>query len=68
MPADNANGAATMSVTLHDDGGTANGGDDTSDTKTFTITVNPVNDAPSFTKGADPTRSWRNSRLPAPPR
>jgi large repetitive protein len=45
-PAANAFGTATVSVTLHDDGGTANGGDDTSDTKTFTITVNPVNDAP----------------------
>jgi Bacterial Ig domain len=66
-PADNANGTATVSVTLHDDGGTANGGDDTSDTKTFTITVNPVNDAPNFTKGADPTRSWRYSSLPGPP-
>jgi len=40
-PADNANGTATVSVTLHDDGGTANGRDDTSDTKTFAITVNP---------------------------
>ena len=66
-PNGNASGTATVSVELKDDGGTANGGDDTSDTKTFTITVNPVNDAPSFTKGADPTRSWRFSRLPGPP-
>jgi hypothetical protein len=37
---------------LHDNGGTANGGVDTSAAQTFTITVNPVNDAPSFTAGA----------------
>jgi VCBS repeat-containing protein len=39
-PAAGARGSATVSVTLTDDGGTANGGDDTSTTKTFTITVN----------------------------
>ncbi|HOX01951.1 MAG TPA: Ig-like domain-containing protein [Candidatus Paceibacterota bacterium] len=54
-PADNANGAATVTVVLMDDGGTDNGGDDTSDPQTFTITVNAVNDPPSFTKGADQT-------------
>src|SRR6185369_9464144 len=47
-----ANGTATVSVSLKDDGGTANGGVDTT-TQTFNITVNAVNDAPSFTKGAD---------------
>ena len=45
----NANGQATITVVLKDDGGTANGGNDTSTPKTFTITVNSVNDAPSFT-------------------
>ena len=54
-PAANANGSATVSVQLHDNGGIANGGVDTSGTQTFTITVTPVNDAPSFTKGADQT-------------
>lgn len=54
-PAANANGAATVNVRLQDDGGTANGGQDTSDPQIFTITVNPVNDAPSFTKGGDQT-------------
>jgi Bacterial Ig domain len=54
-PAANANGTATVSVYLMDDGGTANGGDDTSSTYTFTITVNAVNDAPSFTSGGDVT-------------
>src|SRR5205823_3991596 len=52
-PAANASGAATVTVRVHDDGGVANGGVDTSAPQTFTITVNPVNDAPSFTKGAD---------------
>jgi hypothetical protein len=49
----NANGSATVTVTAKDNGGTANGGNDTSASQTFTITVNAVNDAPSFTKGAD---------------
>jgi VCBS repeat-containing protein len=49
----NANGAATVSVRAHDNGGTANGGVDTSAWQTFTITVTSVNDAPSFTKGSD---------------
>jgi len=53
--APDANGSATVSVTAHDDGGTANGGVDTSATKTFTITVTPVNDAPSFTAGGNRT-------------
>ena len=52
-PAANANGSATVSVTAKDDGGTANGGSDTSALQTFTITINSVNDAPSFTRGAD---------------
>jgi VCBS repeat-containing protein len=55
-PAANANGTATVSVKIHDDGGTANGGVDTSDEQTFTITVNAVNDVPSFQKGADQTK------------
>src|SRR3989442_767810 len=50
-----ANGSATVTVTLSDNGGTANGGVDTSATQTFTITVTPVNDVPSFTKGANQT-------------
>ena len=50
-PAPDANGSATVTVTAHDDGGTANGGSDTSAPRTFTLTVDPVNDAPSFSKG-----------------
>src|SRR5205085_1734059 len=45
-PAPNANGTATVTVTLSDNGGTANGGVDTSAAVTFTITVNAVDDAP----------------------
>ena len=49
----NANGSATVSVTLSDDGGVASGGHDTSPTQTFTISVTPVNDPPTFIKGAN---------------
>ena len=51
----NVSGSATIDVVLKDNGGTANGGQDTSTTASFSITVNPVNDAPSFTKGANQT-------------
>src|SRR5829696_2590497 len=54
-PATNAFGTATVTVFAQDNGGMANGGDDTSDTQTFTITVTGVNDAPSFTAGGDVT-------------
>lgn len=54
-PAVNANGVATVTVIAEDDGGTANGGDPTSDPQTFTITLTAVNDAPSFVKGIDVT-------------
>jgi hypothetical protein len=56
-PAADANGSATVSVALSDDGGTANGGDDTSGTQTFTVTVTAVNDAPSFTLAASPDQT-----------
>ena len=56
-PADNASGSATVTVTLMDDGGTANGGTDTSAPQTFMITVNPVNDPPTFTLPADPDQT-----------
>jgi hypothetical protein len=55
-PASNANGSATITIVLKDNGGTANGGVDTSaPPQTFTIIVNPVNDAPSFTRGPNQT-------------
>ncbi len=59
--APNANGSATVSVSLHDNGGLANGGSDTSPVQTFTITVTPVNDAPTFVKGANITISAESS-------
>ena len=52
-PAANANGSATVTAVLQDNGGTLNGGVDTSAPHQFTITVTAVNDAPSFTKGAN---------------
>src|SRR6185369_2228570 len=42
----NANGTAVITVILKDNGGTADGGEDTSKPQSFNITVNPVNDAP----------------------
>jgi len=41
-PDPNADGQATVSVSLMDDGGTANGGSDSSSEKSFTITVQGV--------------------------
>lgn len=46
-PASNANGSAVVSVHISDNGGTANGGVDTSPTQMFTITVTAVNDPPA---------------------
>ncbi|NIV46301.1 MAG: tandem-95 repeat protein, partial [Gammaproteobacteria bacterium] len=54
-PAADANGSATITVTLSDDGGTPNGGSDTSAAQNFDITVNAVNDAPSFVVGSNQT-------------
>ena len=48
-----ANGQALVSVFLRDDGGVADGGDDTSLIRTFTITVTPVNDQPGAVAGSD---------------
>jgi len=52
-PAADANGSSTITLTLSDDGGTANGGVDTSPSQTFTINVTAVNDAPSFASGGN---------------
>ncbi len=54
-PAPDQSGQAQVSVSLKDDGGSADGGSDTSAAQTFTIEVKPVNDAPAFTKGPDLT-------------
>ncbi len=45
-PAANVNGSATITLVLMDNGGTANGGVDTSAPQSVTIAVTPVNDAP----------------------
>ncbi len=52
-PAPNANGLAVITVRIHDNGGSSNGGVDLSSPQTFNITVNAVNDVPSFTVGAN---------------
>jgi uncharacterized repeat protein (TIGR01451 family) len=76
-PKADANGVATIGVKIHDDGGTANGGVNTSAEQTFTITITPVNDAPTFTAGTIPTVSesgtlqtvsgWLTSKSAGPP-
>ena len=47
-------GASTLTITTNDNGNSGSGGAK-SDTDTVAITVNPVNDAPSFTPGATVT-------------
>ncbi len=47
-----AHGSATITVRAKDDGGTLNGGSDTSATQSFTITITPVNDPPVATADA----------------
>src|SRR5262249_8067287 len=66
-PAANANGSATITLVLKDNGGTDNGGVDTSAAQTFTITVNPVNDAPVLDNSGAPALPPipRNSTNPA---
>ncbi|NLG96041.1 MAG: tandem-95 repeat protein [Chloroflexi bacterium] len=54
-PAPNQYGQAHISVVLRDDGGTANGGSDTSPATTITVDVLPVNDPPAFTAGPNIT-------------
>ena len=50
-PAADANGLATITVTAIDNGGTANGGIEHQRPSTLTITVDPVNDAPTLQRG-----------------
>ncbi|MBI5773062.1 MAG: TIGR03790 family protein [Verrucomicrobia bacterium] len=53
-PATNANGTATITMIVSDDGGTANGGVNAL-TNTFLVTIIPVNDAPTLTPLANLT-------------
>lgn len=50
-PAPNASGTVTVTVQVRDNGG----GNDLSAARTFTITIKPVNDAPTLTLGTSPT-------------
>jgi len=58
-PNPSAGGTATISINLKDNGGTANGGADTSATQTFTITVTPIGGFFSF--AASSTTTTENS-------
>jgi hypothetical protein len=60
----NTSGTAQITVTVTDNGGTANGGVNTSAPQVFTITVNGINDAPSFNAANPPgkqRRCWRTN-------
>ena len=48
-------GTATVTVVAKDNGGTANGGVDTSAARTFTVTITDVNEAPTISVIADQT-------------
>lgn len=67
-PAPNTSGSATVTVILKDNGGTANGGVDTSASQTFTIAVSGVNDAPviqSITLSPDPIAKGSSTTISA---
>ena len=64
--APNAFGSATVTVTAMDDGGTANGGQDTSAAQQFTITVNAVNDPPVVTSSTISYTAVGNTLLRVP--
>ena len=63
-PAPNAFGSADITLVLQDNGGTANGGVDTSAPSViFTITVTPVNDAPTLTNATIAYATAGNTQL-----
>ncbi|QDV11468.1 Cadherin domain protein [Rosistilla oblonga] len=55
--APNAYGQSVLTIRARDDGGTENDGKDTSTTQTATITITPVNDAPTGITFASPNVS-----------
>ena len=59
-PAANSSGTSTFTVTAQDAGGTANGSD-TSAPQTFTVTVNFVNQPPTFTLAGNPPTVNQNA-------
>src|SRR2546422_329876 len=59
-PVANASGSAIVTVTVMDDGGTANGGVDQV-TRTFTVNVTAVNDPPTLNAIADPAPILENA-------
>src|SRR5438067_1880798 len=65
-PALNSNGTALVTVQLHDDGGVAHGGVDTSAPQTFTITITAVNDAPVAANDRYPTNDDTPLSVAAP--
>ena len=67
QPTPDQNGSTTVSIYLKDDGGVENGGVDKSETQTFQITIRPVNDPPTFYKGADQS-VLKNAALQTIPR
>src|SRR6185503_19843254 len=62
-PVANASGTSTITVTVQDDGGTANGGTNIF-TRTFSVTVNPVNDAPTISQINNQTINQHSSTGP----
>ena len=73
-PSPERSGTANVLITARDDGGTANGGDDTTQ-RAFVITVRLVNRAPAFIPGAnlvvrtaaDFAQSWASDISPGSP-
>ena len=59
-PADDAVGTTTFEISVRDDGGVASGGVDQSNTTTATLTLQGVNDPPSF-QADDPPAVLRDS-------
>ena len=65
QPAANAYGSALVTVRIQDNGGTANGGIDTSPPQTFTIAVTPVNDPPVAVADSIYAHSQMANAIPA---